>query len=315
MKRIFNLMLMLSLSWIFTGCGNVQTKSEDVLFVVESSEEQTKIVDEVELSIVEETIEAETERTEEIVNDTQELVEELEKSIVDSETKAENVQEQIINYIDDFDPIFYANTYSDIKDAIGTDANNLYNHYLNNGKSEGRLPNASARSKDINTQVSDIESTIQWHGLEYNEDGTLKHPLFSVTGDMSKITDAMGLDTIKAGLPSGSSWGYDKKYKRYNNATYTHQACGAFANYLQDSIFGTAKSKTIKEGTFEVNVYDIIYIYPDHVGFVLGIDNENRQFTIAEGNVIINGNPGVVQWGTKVSYDVVYGVCTRYGVN
>ena len=35
---------------------------------------------------------------------------------------------------DDFDPIFYAETYPDVAAVVGTDAEALYNHYINNGK-------------------------------------------------------------------------------------------------------------------------------------------------------------------------------------
>ena len=39
-----------------------------------------------------------------------------------------------------FDPQYYAETYPDVKAALGTDENLLYNHYKLNGKAEGRLP-------------------------------------------------------------------------------------------------------------------------------------------------------------------------------
>ena len=43
-----------------------------------------------------------------------------------------------------FDPAFYAATYPDVVNALGTDANALYNHYITYGKSEGRVPYAGA---------------------------------------------------------------------------------------------------------------------------------------------------------------------------
>ncbi len=39
-----------------------------------------------------------------------------------------------------FDPEYYAQQNPDVVAALGTDENVLYQHYLNNGKSEGRLP-------------------------------------------------------------------------------------------------------------------------------------------------------------------------------
>lgn len=39
-----------------------------------------------------------------------------------------------------FDPEYYAQQNPDVVAALGADENALYQHYLNNGKSEGRLP-------------------------------------------------------------------------------------------------------------------------------------------------------------------------------
>lgn len=47
-----------------------------------------------------------------------------------------------------FDPTYYASQNPDVVAAVGTDAAALYQHYLNSGKSEGRLPYANA---DTNT--------------------------------------------------------------------------------------------------------------------------------------------------------------------
>ena len=42
------------------------------------------------------------------------------------------------------DPEFYAQTYPDVSAALGTDTAVLYQHYMNYGKAEGRLPYSSA---------------------------------------------------------------------------------------------------------------------------------------------------------------------------
>lgn len=44
-----------------------------------------------------------------------------------------------------FDAAFYAKTYPDVANALGTDATVLYQHYVNFGKAEGRKPNASGQ--------------------------------------------------------------------------------------------------------------------------------------------------------------------------
>lgn len=44
-----------------------------------------------------------------------------------------------------FDPIYYAQTYPDVAAVLGTDATVLYNHYLNFGQKEGRIPYAGGQ--------------------------------------------------------------------------------------------------------------------------------------------------------------------------
>ena len=44
-----------------------------------------------------------------------------------------------------FDAEFYAETYPDVKDAVGSDETALYDHYVNYGKAEGRKPVADAK--------------------------------------------------------------------------------------------------------------------------------------------------------------------------
>lgn len=48
-----------------------------------------------------------------------------------------------------FDPIYYAQTYPDVAAALGTDATVLYNHYLNFGQKEGRIPYAGAQPGEV----------------------------------------------------------------------------------------------------------------------------------------------------------------------
>ena len=57
---------------------------------------------------------------------------------------AKTVQNTTTKMIDNFDATFYANMYPDVKEAIGTDATKLYNHYVTYGKAEGRYANQAA---------------------------------------------------------------------------------------------------------------------------------------------------------------------------
>ena len=53
-----------------------------------------------------------------------------------------------------FDAEFYAETYEDVKEAIGEDEEALYQHYLEHGKKEGRLPYDEADVSKSNTTKS-----------------------------------------------------------------------------------------------------------------------------------------------------------------
>ena len=48
-----------------------------------------------------------------------------------------------VDYTDEFDPIYYANKYADLKAAFGTDAKKLLVHWVQYGKNEGRIAKAS----------------------------------------------------------------------------------------------------------------------------------------------------------------------------
>ena len=57
-----------------------------------------------------------------------------------------------------FDAEFYANTYPDVKAALGTDEAVLYNHYVTCGKNEGRLPYADASAPAATTPAVSYEN-------------------------------------------------------------------------------------------------------------------------------------------------------------
>lgn len=59
-----------------------------------------------------------------------------------------------------FDPAFYAATYADVVNALGTDANALYNHYITYGQKEGRLPYAGASGGEAVEGIADTTVTV-----------------------------------------------------------------------------------------------------------------------------------------------------------
>ncbi|MCR4587265.1 MAG: hypothetical protein K5682_02550 [Lachnospiraceae bacterium] len=78
-----------------------------------------------------------------------------------------------------FDPEFYAATYPDVAAALGTDANALYQHYLNHGKAEGRLPYEGA------TASTGTTATVSGPGARLVDANTV-----SLSASLSKAVSA-----------------------------------------------------------------------------------------------------------------------------
>ena len=66
-----------------------------------------------------------------------------------------------------FDAEYYANTYQDVKEALGTDEAVLYKHYLDYGKKEGRSPIADGQQSL--TQSSTVNQISLSSGLTFEE--------------------------------------------------------------------------------------------------------------------------------------------------
>lgn len=76
-----------------------------------------------------------------------------------------------------FDPTYYAQQNPDVVAALGTDPEVLYQHYMNNGKTEGRLPYAGAKARwsvTSNAGAEDISALASSDGLAaFTELGTV----------------------------------------------------------------------------------------------------------------------------------------------
>lgn len=84
-----------------------------------------------------------------------------------------------------FDPVYYAEKYPDVANAVGTSQSALINHYITFGINEGRYQNAEeeAAGKPLNTYI-DVDITNQT--VTYILDGTAVFSSPCVTGDVSK---------------------------------------------------------------------------------------------------------------------------------
>ncbi len=84
-----------------------------------------------------------------------------------------------------FDPVYYAERYPDVANALGTSQQALINHYITFGISEGRYQNAEeeAAGTPLSTYV-DVDITNQT--VTYFLNGTAVFSSPCVTGDISK---------------------------------------------------------------------------------------------------------------------------------
>ena len=64
-----------------------------------------------------------------------------------------------------FDAEYYASTYADVKEALGTDEVMLYKHYLDYGKKEGRKPTAD-NEQSLNQGSTEVSNSS---GLTFEE--------------------------------------------------------------------------------------------------------------------------------------------------
>lgn len=60
---------------------------------------------------------------------------------------------------DNFDAKYYAKNNPDVVKALGNDEKVLYQHYLDHGKAEGRLPNSQAEKKTTTSSESNTNTT------------------------------------------------------------------------------------------------------------------------------------------------------------
>ena len=216
-----------------------------------------------------------------------------------------------------FDAEYYANTYPDVKAALGTDETALYNHYVTYGKTEGRKPYADAQvaapAATTERKTVDGQPAYMISYFEYNADGTVATPR-GITNIDGYTPDDI-LKSIKAILPTGTKWGMEKSYnwvgdRNGDGIRANVVACEAFAFYLQDAIFDETPATQDIEGELVFHQDDIVSLfsnYGGHCGLVLDINNENRTVTVAEG-----GYNDTVRWGGVYSFDDIVVVITRY---
>ena len=171
---------------------------------------------------------------------------------------------------------YYADTYADLKNAFGYDTDSLYNHYLNNGKNEGRKI-SQYTSSDTYSTAGNKTIYAGWYAKKY----TISYNANNGSGTMSSDTvKSGGSATIKAntftrtgyrflgwttksdGTDDGYGWtGWSGTWS-YDNGSYgiADDKLVLYARWRQNKVTiklnpneGTVTKSTSKGGTYDVN--------------------------------------------------------------
>jgi hypothetical protein len=100
-----------------------------------------------------------------------------------AESKEETKPAAKVDIPDWFDASFYASQYPDVVNALGNSAEALYNHYVNCGKSEGRMANANdtnAKAEVAQTTPADTSSADSGNGSSSNTGGYEKETWYDM---------------------------------------------------------------------------------------------------------------------------------------
>lgn len=208
---------------------------------------------------------------------------------------------------EDFDPVFYAETYPDVVAVIGTDAEALYNHYINNGKAEGRLTHAEG---DTDTVATPQTALPRWTELsQYLTNAPVIDLNAPVNEEVRQMLEGIELDeelrTVLLHIGIGTEWGDEKIYDcpivtgEGSIATSGGQACGAFANIMSNMIYGAGQTCTPLRHV-PIQQYDIVApagLKQAHDVFVLYVDPNTGKYLAAEGNY--GGKTNIRWWEPK----------------
>jgi hypothetical protein len=125
-----------------------------------------------------------------------------------------------------FDADYYAQNNPDVVQVLGTDVNALYSHYVNFGKTEGRMPYASDSSTTV-TQTA-IQGTAEAYlGAGRNALYGLNGTAISLETAYNNFLTAQQLGSVEANFYLGAlyDW-YSYPTKDYAIAKAYYEACG-----------------------------------------------------------------------------------------
>lgn len=223
----------------------------------------------------------------------------------------------------DFDPVFYAQTYADVAVAFGTDTEALYNHYVNFGQKEGRIPYAGGQPGEVVDGIADT-AVVDTAEVPVSTTGFTRasFPWFTRRHDDCPICDYMEgkMEVITYGATEAQVKERLLALKEvYPDGAYLGYGCAGFASKLKTALYGpvsihdpvkpTVKNKNVVKvnsvatlDPSKVRIGDVIHttspISPNgHVFMVL--DHDDWGVTVVEANLNWDQK---AHWGRRISW-------------
>lgn len=229
-----------------------------------------------------------------------------------------------------FNAAFYANAYSDVKAAFGTNEALLLQHFLQCGIVEGRQGCADFdpvtymnRYPDLKAAYGNNMKMYYVHYLQVGmKEGRSGKPSADQTAKVANSNATVNTPSanpyanaynimigFKNSYPEGMRYTNDDFYAWNGGIYYGGYGCAGFAFMLSDAVFGKNPS-TIHYDMSKIRVGDILRINNDtHSVIVLEVNNDG--IVVAEANY--NSS---VHWGRKFSWSKLSScldyVMTRY---
>ncbi len=198
-----------------------------------------------------------------------------------------------------FDATFYSNKYPDLKNAFGSDATKLYEHFLNYGITEGRQAHPVFDVKYYLSQHTDLQDAFgkdyaravrHYANIGYEEKRRTAEPVDFGSSFYAKITSAkntgmsLGISGTAVNLYENSSAGSQVwKFTRQSNGSYKITNMGGSSKVLD------ATDSAMKIATGNNSVQQSWFIYEKNGTYILKAESCKYAVLDLKGNSTASG--------------------------
>lgn len=207
-----------------------------------------------------------------------------------------------VDYEAVFDADYYATVNADVAAVFGNNKTLLFQHFISNGMSEGRVGSAEFNVAEYIAYNPELVSVLGTESvapyyvhyvLSGKAEGRIGSSLVFLAQQEQEQKVYETIMGLKASYPEGMYWTNEICYQ-FNGAYYIGYGCAAFAFLASDAAFGTTPVYEHYDYT-KIRVGDILRINRDtHSVIVLEVHED--YIVIAEGNYNKS-----IHWGRKLT--------------